>query len=247
MVDITGKKDAMAIKERYQEALDQFHESIKSKIDWLYGMNHKLKDNLAAVQKHKKNIIADEEEKIKLYSSLNNLLSKETDFEKTMMKTSRKGSSSRVTIKTKFKDVDDVRFNAMQDYLDKYPEYASKSSFKKILEKITETEKGIKETKKKYNHTVSEVLRELAYWPRNLMEAEDKIKRFRKTLKKGKEELKNMRYLKSVAYKLSSHREKNKVNLDVLYYKVDSFEKTIKKLKEEVEKAKKKDLEEMDY
>lgn len=142
------------------------------------------------------------------------------------------------------KFVDEVRFNAMQDYLDKYPEYASKSSFKKILEEISKIESGIKETKKKYNEQVSIILRELAYFPRVIMEAEDKIKRFNDTLKEATEKLKNMRYLKSIFYKLSSEREKMKVNIHTLYYRVEEYEKTIKKLKEEVEKTKRQGLEE---
>lgn len=102
-------------------------------------MNHKLKDSLALVQKYKKDIISDEEEKAELYTTLNNLLVKETDFEKEMLKTSQKGKkNTKVTIKPKIKDsdIDDFRINAVQEYLEKYPEYASKSSFKKILDKI---------------------------------------------------------------------------------------------------------------
>ena len=250
MLDITGKQDAIAIKEEYQNALNYSHEKVKKKIEWLYGMNHKLKDNLALVQKYKKDIVTDEEEKAELYATLNNLLVKETDFEKEMLKTSQKGKkNTKVTIKPKIKDsdVDDFRINAVQEYLEKYPEYASKSSFKKILDKITEVEKGIKDTKKKHNHAVSEVMRELAYWPRNLLEAEDLVKRFNEQMKEAKEKLSKMRYLRSIAYKLASEREKMKVNIHTLYYRIEEMENTIKQFKEEVAKAKRQDLEEMDY
>lgn len=250
MIDITGKDGAIAIKERYQKALDYTHEQVNKKVEWLYGMNHKLKDNLALVQKYKKDIIADEEEKAELYATLNNLLIKETNFEKEMLKTSQKGKkNTKITIKPRIKDsdIDTFRINAVREYLEKYPEYASKSSFRKILDKITEIEKGIKETKKKYNKAVSEVLRELAYWPRNLLEAEDLIKRFKDQLKEAKEKLSKMRYIKSIAYKLASEREKMKVNIDTLYYRIEEKENTIKQLKSEVAKAKKQELEEMDY
>lgn len=250
MVDVTGKKDAIAIKGVYQETLNQAYGRVTDKIKWLYGMNHKLKDNLSAVQKYKKDIVADEEERVRLYQSLNNLLVKETNFEKEMIKLSQKErKKSYITIKPKFKDsdVDNFKINAMQEYLEKYPEYASKSSFKNILEKITEIEKGIKETKKKYNYHISEVLRELAYWPRNLIEAEDLIKRFKDILNEGNEKLKNMRYLKSIFYKLASEKEKMKVNIDILSYQIEIKENTIKQLKEEVAKAKRQDLEEMSY
>lgn len=38
-----------------------------------------------------------------------------------------------------------------------------------------------------------------------------------------------------------------KVNINTLYYKIDERENTVKQLKEEYLKAKKQDLEEMDY
>lgn len=250
MVDITGKKDAMAIKEEYQKALNYAHGDAKKKIDWLFMMNHKLKDNLAAIQKYKKDLVSDEEEKQALYTNLFNLLKDEKNFEKEMLATSKKGTSrTKVVIKPKFKDsdIDDVKINAMQEYLDKYPEYATKSSYKKILDKIEKVEEGIKETKKKYNYHVSETLKELSYWPRNIMEAENKIKRFKEQLKEGKEKLSKMRYHKSVFYKLADEKEKIKVNIHTLYYRIEEYEDTIKKLKEEAEKAKKQDLETMDY
>lgn len=213
-------------------------------------MNHKLKWGLSQIQKFKKDILADEEEKIKLYGSLGNLLDKETNFEKSMLDKSRAGrTKTSVMIKPKFKDsdVDNVRINAMQEYLDKYPEYASKSSFKKILDKISEIENGIKKTKKEYNQAITDVLRELAYFPNNIRNAEDKVKRFKDQLKEANEKLSKMRYLKSIVYKLASEREKMKVNIHVLYYRVEEMENTIRQLKDEVAKAKRQDLEEMDY
>lgn len=249
-LDITGKKDAIAIKEEYQKALDYSHEAVKKQISLLYNMNHKLKWGLSEIQKFKKDIIADEEEKVRLYVDLNNLLNNEKNYEKEIMQISQKGrKNTKVTIKPKFKDsdIDDVRINAMQEYLDKYPEYQTKSSYKRILDKITEIESGIKKTKKEYNRAVTDVLRELSYFPQNIMNAEDKIKRFKDQLKEANEKLRSMRFLKSIAYKLSSEREKMKVNINTLYYRIEEKENTVKKLKEEVGRAKRQDLEEMEY
>jgi hypothetical protein len=242
MVDLTGKKDAIVIKEEYQRALDYSHEKVKSNVKHLYEMNHKLKYAKADAKKFKDNLVADEEEKSKLYESLGNLLNKETDFEKTMMGISQK-SKKIATIKIKNKDVDDVNV-AMREYLDKYPEYASKSSFKRILDRISEIEQGIKETKKRYNEQVSIVNRELEYFPRVIMEAEDKINVFRKQLKEGTEKLSKMRYLKSILYKLASEKEKMKVNIHTLYYRIEEFEKTIQQLKKEIEETKQEYLKE---
>lgn len=207
MVDITGKQDAIKMKEEYQKVLNQMHGAIKHKIDWLYSMNHKLKDNLAAVQKYKKHIVVDEDEKKELYNSLYNLLKDEKNFEKEMMKLSQKNKGkTNVVIKPRIKDsdIDNLRINAVQEYLNKYPEYATKSSFKKILDEVSHIEKGVKDTKRTYNHHVSEVLRELSYWPRNILEAEDLIKKFKNDLKEYQIKLENMRYHKSIIYKFAS-------------------------------------------
>lgn len=249
-MDITGKQDAIAIKEEYQKALDYTHESVRKQIGVLYDMNHKLKWGLSEIQKFKKDIVADEEERSRLYAELNNLLNKETNFEKEMMITSQKGrKNTKVTIKPKFKDsdIDEVRFNAMQEYLDKYPEVSSRSSIKETREEIKKIENGIKHTKKEYNRAVTDVLRELSYFPGNIMNAEDKIKRFKDQLKEANEKLKNMRFLKSIAYKLASEKEKRKVEINTLYYRIEEKENVVQEMKKEVEKAKRQDLEEMEF
>jgi hypothetical protein len=241
-MDLTGKKDAIFIKEEYQKALDHVHEEVKSKVKWLQGMNHKLKDNQAAIQKYKQHIKADEEEREELYRSLTNLLMTELEHEGKMFKELKKRSSKTKTIikpKIKDSDVEEFKINSSEEFQNNYPKYASKSSFKNILCNISEIENGIKQTKKKYNRAVSEVMRELSYWPKNIMQAEDLIKRFKEQLKEAKHKLTNMRYLNSIFYKLSSEKEKQKVNLHTLYYRMEELENTVKKLKEEVTSAEK--------
>jgi hypothetical protein len=104
MVDITGKQDAIVIKEEYQKALDYAHEKVKSNVKHLYEVNHKIKYARAEAKKFKENMVADEEEKTKLYESLWNLLKQEKNFEKEMMTLSQKGKKA-TTIKIKNKDV----------------------------------------------------------------------------------------------------------------------------------------------
>jgi len=236
------KQDAINKRNEYQDALDYSDKGVKNIVKHLHGMNHKLKGFHADTKKYKKNLEADEEEKIELYASLNNMLLKETNFEKEMMKTSQKGKPKKVSVKAKFKDVDDVRFNAMQEYLDKYPEYASKSSFKKILDKIERIESGIKDTKKKYNNSASQLGKELDYWPKNLMRARDLVNRFKTQKEQFEEKLSKMMYVKSIAFKLASETVKDKVRIHDLYYRIEENENTIKQYEEEVQEVKKEGL-----
>ena len=238
---MTGRKDAELIKERYQHEINNAHGRIKKKVDWLYQMNHKLKFAKSEVEKIQKDIGADEEERKKLYSSLQNLLQKETDFEEKMWKTTQKGKKVKsVTIKQKFKDsdIEEARYDSMMDYLHKYPKYTSKSSFSKILDKISYIESGIKKTKKLFHQAISNTKREIEYFPRNIMEAKNIIRTYRKILDEGNEKLSKMRYMKGILFKISSETGKLGGTLDTLNHKLDEKEETVDKIEEEVTEAK---------
>lgn len=241
MTSITGKKDAKLIKERYQKELDIFHERVWTKRDWLYGMNHKLKDAMSEIDRLQRDIEVDKEEREKLYKKLESLLKQETDFESDMWdKTIEKMQVKSLTIKQKFKDtdIDEVKYSAMQDYLKQYPQYSSKSSFSKILDKISEIESGRKKTKKSLHDAISRAKREISYFPRNIMEAKDQLETYKKMLKEGREKLSSMKYVKSIFYKLSTETSKLEVTIDTINHPINEYENTINKIEEEVNAAK---------
>ena len=80
MIDITGKKDAVEIKKRYQYEVDKSIDIVRKKVKWLYMMNHKLKGARGEIEKRKRNIEANEEKRLSLYSALYDLLMRETSF-----------------------------------------------------------------------------------------------------------------------------------------------------------------------
>lgn len=242
MVDLTGKKDAITIKKRYQEQLDENFGRIMKQIHLLHEMNHKLKWPMSQIEKLQRDMAADEQERADLYSSLQNLLLKETTFEKDMWDKTLKGQKVKsITVKQKFHDtdIDEVKYNAMQEYLKQYPQYVSKSSFSKILDKISEIEKGIKDTKKDMHKEYTDAKREIAYFPSNIMNARNKIATYKKILAEGEEKLKKMRYNKSLLYKLASESTKLAVTLDTLKHIniINEKEEIINNLEGEVKKA----------
>lgn len=256
MVDITGRKDAIAVRWEYQQALDWAHEKVKKKVHFLYKMNHKLKYGMSDIQKYKKDIIANEQERETAYESLGNLLKNEKGHEGTLwgetssmykeISKNQKSSGARIKQGTKHGD-QEIKFASMVKVLDKYPQYQTKSSFKEIRDKIMKVEKNIKIIKTKYNEAVSRTIREIAYFPRNIREGEDMIKKFEDIMKKGCDKLEGLRFNKSFLFKLSGENKKNETKIHTLYYEMDNYKNTIQQLKEEVEKAKKQDLEEMEY
>lgn len=242
MVDITGKKDAKFLKEKYQQKLNQQHAVIKNKRDFFYKMNHKLKGALGEMQRLASDMETDQEERSDLYNSLQNLLTKETSFEEKMLKTSQKGRKVKsITINQKFKDsdIEEARYDTMMTYLEKYPKYASKSSFSEILEQIKKVESGIKRTKKDMNKAVADALKEIAYFPRNVMEFRDLVKKYRDVFEEGVEKINNSRYVKSIMFKMLSEKSKQELLIDTINHNPEHFETTVNQLEKEFKESEK--------
>jgi hypothetical protein len=240
MVDLTGKQDAKFLKGKYQHKLNQQHKVIKDKRDFFYKMNHKLKAAMGEIQRLTSDMEADQEERSDLYNNLQNLLTKETKFEESMLKTSQKGRKVKsVTINQKFKDsdIEEARFDSMMTYLEKYPKYASKSSFSEILEQIKKIESGIKRTKKDLNRAVADALKEISYFPRNIIEFRDYVKKYRAVHDEGKDKTESTRYVKSILFKFASEETKQEVLIDTLNHNPEHFENSVDQLEKEVKEA----------
>lgn len=240
MIDITGKKDAEFLKERYQQKLNQQHRVVKDKRDFFYKMNHKLKAALGEIQRLASDMSADQEERSDLYKSLQNLLTKETNFEEKMMTTSQKGRNIKsVTINQKFKDsdIEEARYDNMLGYLEKYPKYASKSSFSEILEQIKKVEAGIKRTKKDMNKAVADALKEISYFPRNILEFRDYVQKYKNVFDEGNDKINNCRYVRSILFKMSSERNKQDILIDTINHNPEHFETSVNQLEKEVREA----------
>lgn len=237
---LTGKKDASFLKDRYQQKLNQQHGVIKDKRDFFYKMNHKLKAALGEIQRFASDMDADQEERADLYKSLQNLLTKETDFEEKMLKTAQKGQKIKsIVINQKYKDsdIEEARYDNMMQYLEKYPQYASKSSFSAILEQIKKVEAGIKQTKKEMNRAVADALKEISYFPRNFIEFRDYVKRYKDLLEEGKQKTENNRYVKGFLFKFLSEEGKQGLLIDTMNHHPEHFESSVNQLENEVKEA----------
>jgi len=241
-MDLTGKKSAKFLKERYQRKLNQQHKVVKDKRDFFYRMNHKLKKSLSEIQEFASNLEADLESRASRYNSLQNLLNKETDFEERMWKTTQKSQKVKsVTVNQKINnsEIEEAKFDSMMQYLEKYPKYASKSSFSKLLDEIKEVESGIKRTKKNLNKAVAEALKEISYFPRNIVEFRDYVKKYTNVLREGSEKVNNSRYVKGLLFKFLSEEDKQELLIDTLNHNPEHFENSVNQLEKEVNQAEK--------
>lgn len=247
---ISGRKDAIFLRNKYQTELDNAHASIVNMVHRIEESNARLKEQYNYAQSVKRNIEAHEEERNSLYETLENLLKRETDFESKMWKDTQKGRKVKsVTIKQKFNesDIDEMKYDSMLEYLKQYPEYASKASFRKIIDKIEEKEREIRREKQQYNQSVSKYNYFLSLFEKDIQKSEDKFAAYDKILSEAKKKIGETRYIKSVFYKFASEKTKAEVNVDMLHHRVEQFKNTLNIIKSELSENKRRKFVEMNY
>ena len=247
---ISGFPDAIFLRNKYQTELDNAHASVVNMVHFCEEDNRKLKEAFNKAESLKRNIQAHETERERSYDSLGNLLNKETDFEKGMWKnTLDKNKVKSITVKQKFKDtdIDEIRYDAMNDYLRQYPEYTSKSTFKTILFDIRYKEKEIREEKSNFNKSVSEYNYLLSNVEKSLRKAEDKIVAYHKVLDEGQKKLGECKYINSIFYRMTTEENKAKVTLGTLRHRMEQFTHTLDIIKSEFANAQRRLFEEMKY
>lgn len=233
---LTGRNDAIFLKNKYQNELDNTWKAIVDMVHFIETKNKELKEVHTKIPSLRKNIEAHQQERADLFTNLGNVLKKETDFEEKMWDKTQEGRKVKsITVKQKFSDsdVDEMRFDSMMDYLKQYPEYASKSTFRKILEKIEQKEGDIRKETENYNRNVSDYNFKLSDFEVLITKAEDKFQAYETIKKEGEKKLSEIRYNTGFLNKFRSEQRKAEANLDLLSHRVDQFKNTLNIIKEE--------------
>lgn len=253
---ISGRRNTIFIRNKYQTELDNANAAVVDMVHYCEDKSKELKEAFNRSQGIKASIQAHEKERENAYDNLNNLLNKEKDFEAFMHKetigmykeVSKNQSAKSINVKQRMTNSDnEMRFASMMKYVDKYPEYQTKSSFKKILDKIEEKEREIRNAKIDYNKAVSAYHDLLQTFKVHIQKARDKVKMYHLLLEEGKKRIDETRYKKGIFYKLSSERKKNETNLDTIKHRMSQFENTLKIIEEELSQYSGRKFVELEY
>jgi len=247
---LTGINDAIYLKNKYQNELDRAWKSIVDMVHFIEDKNKELKINANRGKSLKEDISAYYEKRGGLFESLNNLLNKESSHEFKMWQETQKHSKvNSIKSKQKFKDtdIDEINYNSMMQYIKQYPEYQTKSSYKRIFEDIENVQEGIRQKKKEYHKIIGIYNAQYSNLLKDIQKAKDKIIAFNKIYDEGTDKLNNCRYRKSLDYKISSEKTKEAVKLDTLSYRVEQFQNTLDIIQKEHAKNQVKELTEMEY
>ncbi len=251
---ISGRSDAVFIRNKYQTELDNAHAAI-------VNMVHRTENNLATLkgaydnsQRLKKNIEAHLEERKMLYQSLENLLANEKGHEKEMwfetLKTRVQEVKDRnITVfqKSKDSDVESMNIGSSLDYPKQYPDSKIKERYEKILNDIEWKEKEVRKEKEKYYSEVATYNNSLSFFEKDILKSEDKFAAYDSILKEGTQKLQNCRYHGSILHKLSSEKSKDEISLDTLTHRIDQFRNTLELIKRDLSQYQGKKFVEMQY
>ena len=164
------------------------------------------------------------------------MLNKETNFEEKMWGKTQAGRKVKsITLKQKFNDsdIDEMKFDSMMDYIKQYPDYASKSTFRKILDKIEEKEREIRKETEYYNRSIADYNFKLSAFEVLITKADDKFQAYDAIKKEGEKRLSELRYNTSFLNIFRSEQKKAEANLDLLSHRVDQFKNTLSIIKAE--------------
>jgi chromosome segregation ATPase len=251
-----GSKDALFIKNFYQSELNKLDGEIKAdgwKIEHTFEELSRL---FYKKQSLMRDIEAHEKKRQNAYEALNNILNKEKDFEAFMHKetigmykeVSKNQTAKNIKIRQRMVSSDnEMRFASMMKYLDKYPEYQTKSTIKEIVEEIKHEERELKDAKKEHNHALAEYDPLFSKMMVMFKKSEEKIKRFNELLTEAKTRLANCRFNKWKISNLVSEEKKSAVSIDERDFRTPQFSKRIDEIKEHLSEYKPRKFVESEY
>jgi hypothetical protein len=251
---ITGRSDAVFLRNKYQTELDNANAAIVNHVHYLEDKMKELKGAFDNAQRLKKNGDAHLEERKTLYENLENLLANEKGHEKEMwfetLKSriqEMKDKSITVIPKIKDSDVESMNIGSTLDHPKQYPDSKIKDRYEKILNDIEWKEKEIRKERESYNGAVATYNYFLTPFEKNIQKADDKFSAYDKILHEGKNRLNDCRYSGSIFHKLSSEKSKDEITLDTLSHRVEQFRNTLGIIKGNLSQYETKKFVEMQY
>jgi hypothetical protein len=251
---ISGRSDAVFLRNKYQTELDNAHAAIVNHVHYLEDKMKELKGAFDNAQRLKKNIEAHLEERKTLYENLENLLANEKGHEKEMWFETLKSriqemKDKNITVFPKIKDsdVESMNVGSTLDHPKQYPDSKIKDRYEKILNDIEGKEREIRKERESYNGAVSSYNYFLTPFEKNIQKADDKFVAYDKIFQEGTKRLNDCRYSASIFHKFSSEKAKDEISLDTLSHRAEQFRNTLDIIKRNLSQYETKKFVEMQY
>ncbi len=182
-------------------------------------------------------------------TSLGNLLNKNTGHEQMMWEQTQKGrevKEMKITQKFKESDVDEMRFNNMMDYIEKYPELQAQKTIAESIENLKDKRNEVIEVEKLYREKIKNVNVFLNTVKSKLEKIDHQLiafESFRKDAEKKIEEV-QQRLLTKIQKIFMTDEQKENLRLFIFEFdrKIEEGRNQLNLMKEDFEKYQKKEF-----
>jgi hypothetical protein len=236
---ITGSRDAVFLRNKYQTELDNAHSSLVNMVHHIEdNERQKIIDYLYTSESLERDIKSHISEKAHLYAELRDTLDKELDFQKWMRsRTEKMASATTKNLRTDVQRVDnssEISIEAVTDFLKVNPEHASTPGLISLTESIKEKEKEIRLKEESFHQAVAGFNHEIPFLESDLLKCDDKLIIYQSLLKEWGEKRKAYRYFSSLLFSILPEDKKAELLPDTIKHRVTQFTNTLELFKKEL-------------
>ena len=220
---LTGRTSAIYQKKRYEDKLNELWREFDSTIDKIKSQNTDFDKLDTAIPGFKKTLEVARDEWHESLTSLGNLLEKAKKHEWEMWQTTQKNRHIRVqknAPRIKYSDVDEMNFNSMTDFIQKYPDIQTQKTVEKAIQSVDDKRKEIIDTQRGLDQAISERNLIVSTFEKLTQDAEDTLNTFEELIKEADEKVNNSPYNRSKLWMaLKTDYEKEATKLELMPYR----------------------------
>ncbi len=250
---LTGRPSAIYLKKRYEDKLNEIWKEFDSTMEKIESQNTKFDEIDTTIPGLKKTHQIAKEEWSESLTSLENLLKRTMRHEWEMWSKTQESRKMRVqknAPRLKYSDVDEMNFNSMTDFIEKYPELQSQKNVERAMDAVTEKRKEVIGAQKELDKAISERNLVVSTFEKLTQKAEDNLGTFEELINEAEEKVNKSRYNTSkIRNPLATEYERDATKLELLPYKGKLKERksVLKRVQGQHAKYERKDFVEMPH
>jgi hypothetical protein len=252
---ITGHRDAVFLKNKYQTELNKANVDLIDMIHHVENVNRrKALDYYHEAKALREDLKAHLGERDSLSQRLDTLLEKELGQEYKMWKESPQGLRINTTegltsqvSQAGMGVVGNINPTPILKYLEKYPALSSQPRFSELVSNIKDKEKEIRKKAESYNRAISGFNHELPFYEKNVQKCQDNLDHYHKILEEGTSKIENCRYVKSFMFRMLPEDQKAEILIDTLPHTIEKWKNMITLFRDDLSKYQKQPFTELSY
>ncbi len=250
---LTGRPSAIYLKKRYEDKLNEIWKEFDNTMEKIESQNTKFDEFDTTISGLRQTLQTAKEEWGKSLTSLENLLMKTMRHEWDMWSKTQESRKMRVqknAPRLKYSDIDEMNFNSMTDFIEKYPGLQSQKNVEKATDAVGEKRKEVIGSQKELDKAISERNLIVSTFEKLTQKAEDNLSTFEELINEAEEKVNKSGYNTSkIRNPLATQYERDATKLELLPYtgKLKERKSILKRVQGQHSKYQRKEFVDMEH